>query len=207
VTTPYLVYVAHPVGGDIPGNLAKARAWLQRLTRDAAPGVIYLAPWLDQLESGAHDDNDPDQRAAGLRLCEATVRRCDAIVLCGPTISTGMAYEQAAAEGADLDIWRAIELCPGSTVVQRWYGCLTEHGGGIAAIRPDLDRGATAAALAAAGDRIRELTAKVAALSEGNLELAARLTNAYMRPPVDPGITRRTLVDAMADHIRTGGGQ
>lgn len=89
-----VVYFAHPVGGDVTANVARAVRWLHFLMR-VEPSVSFAAPWLACLLSGI-DDNDELSRARGLRDSERFAARCDGIVLCGGRISTGMMLELAA---------------------------------------------------------------------------------------------------------------
>jgi hypothetical protein len=87
---PPLVYMAHPVAGDVPGNLAKAKTWLKWLNA-AFPDVAFIAPWIVEIQ--IYDDNDPAQREASLtRIC-VSVQRCDALIHVGSRISGGMERE------------------------------------------------------------------------------------------------------------------
>lgn len=90
-----VVYVAHPVAGDVPGNVARAKRWLHWLVK-SDPTIAFIAPWIAHLEAD-HDDADPVQRERGLLDAIATVRRCDGIVLVGGRISPGMLLELEAA--------------------------------------------------------------------------------------------------------------
>ena len=94
-------YMAHPVSGDVPANLARALRWLRWLSI-TRPEATYIAPWIPAVMVG--DDSDPVQRAKGLADDIAVVKRCDGIVLVGGRISTGMAIEQGAALVANLPI-------------------------------------------------------------------------------------------------------
>jgi hypothetical protein len=95
-------YMAHPVGGDVEGNLKRATAWLLWLMR-SGPDHCFIAPWISQIQPGA-DDSDPAQRERGLLDCEATVARCDGIVLVGGRVSAGMRRELEVAIVNDLEI-------------------------------------------------------------------------------------------------------
>lgn len=87
-------YVAHPVSGDVEGNVRRALRWLRYL-RARWPDVVFVMPWVAALLAG-EDDRDPAQRERGLRDCEVVAARCDGIVLCGGRISHGMRRELAA---------------------------------------------------------------------------------------------------------------
>lgn len=85
-------YMAHPVSGDVDGNIKRALRWLSWLRR-SFPAVTFIAPWIAGLMSG-EDDSDPTQREAGLVDCCAAVERCDGIVAVGGRVSSGMIRER-----------------------------------------------------------------------------------------------------------------
>lgn len=89
-------YMAHPVRGDVAANVARAKRWL-RFLRARFPDVAIIAPWITAIDAG-EDDSDPAQRERGLLDCEATVERCDAIVLVGGRVSSGMQREAVVAK-------------------------------------------------------------------------------------------------------------
>lgn len=97
-----LLYVAHPVAGDVPANIARALRWLKWLS-DGDPSTTYIAPWIAALMAG-DDDSDPAARARGLEHDCRVVRRCDGIVLVGGRVSSGMAVEREAARVHGLDV-------------------------------------------------------------------------------------------------------
>jgi hypothetical protein len=89
-----VVYFAHRVGAadraGVADNLAAARRWFALLL-ELWPDVALVASWLPYLD--ALDDCNPSHRERGTRDQRAIVRRCDGIVLCGPTVSRGMVEE------------------------------------------------------------------------------------------------------------------
>lgn len=88
-------YMAHPIAGDVEGNLWWAkrwRKWLAGALRDAA----VVAPYVTDIEAGVDDDSVPEQRTAGLARNCAVAVRCDGILLVGGVVSAGMAHEAAA---------------------------------------------------------------------------------------------------------------
>jgi hypothetical protein len=93
-----LLYLAHPVSGDVRGNIDRALRWLAFLSR-AMPENAVAAPWVSNLLAG-DDDSDPRQRERGLRNCCAIVSRLDGVILVGGRVSAGMARERVAAEQA-----------------------------------------------------------------------------------------------------------
>lgn len=106
-------YMAHPVAGDVEGNLARAERWLGWLMQRNTD-TAYIAPWISQVRVG--DDADPAQRDRGLLDCEAAAARCDGIVLVGGRVSTGMRREAEAAKRAGrpvVDLTTLGELPPG----------------------------------------------------------------------------------------------
>ena len=96
-----LIYVAHPVSGDVQGNLARAKRWIHWI--HSVRGAVPIAPWITDIESG-EDDSDPIARAQGLARCEYTVSRCDELWLVGGRISGGMRAELNAAARAGIAI-------------------------------------------------------------------------------------------------------
>ena len=97
-----LFYLCHPVGGDVPGNIARALRWLSFL-RKHERDVVITAPWIPAILAG-EDDADPAQRDRGLRDCVATVARFDGVILCGGRVSAGMQAERAQAEVNGLEV-------------------------------------------------------------------------------------------------------
>ncbi len=90
-------YLAHAVGGDVDANVHRALDWLGYL-RAAESTVTIIAPWIAGILSG-EDDSNPDAREHGLLDCEAVVSRCDGLILCGSTVSSGMKRELARMHG------------------------------------------------------------------------------------------------------------
>lgn len=87
-----IIYMAHPVSGDVENNLAKARRWYKWISSNY--DVIVLANWIVDCEVF---DNSTDYDAV-LRKDEEIVRRCvDELWLVGGEISPGMKRESVAA--------------------------------------------------------------------------------------------------------------
>ncbi len=104
-----VIYVAHPVSGDVKGNCDKVVGWLRWLTAND-PTRIYIAPWVGEVL--AYLDVDPlpvDLYDRVLSDDEEVVRGCDGICVTGVgdegtyrrangfLKSTGMTREVAAA--------------------------------------------------------------------------------------------------------------
>lgn len=85
-----VIYLAHPVRGDVEGNIKAAkqimRAW------GNTPDMVLIAPWLTDCE--LFDDSDPTDRANGLERCKLVLERCDALWLTGRKVSEGMRIER-----------------------------------------------------------------------------------------------------------------
>jgi hypothetical protein len=95
-----VIYLCHPVSGDVAGNLANAKLWV-RWVEENYP-VAVVASWITECE--IWDDDNPEHRKAGLARDLAVIERCDAVWLVGGRISSGMAAEAAHAEKFGLPI-------------------------------------------------------------------------------------------------------
>ena len=99
-----VVYVAHRLSGDWPGNTAAAREFVKHA---AHHGVAPVAPYLtlDGLLV------EPDDRELGLEIDLVLLARCDEVWLCGPVISPGMLLEldAARARGIPVSRWLTVE--------------------------------------------------------------------------------------------------
>lgn len=75
-------YMAHPIGGDVVGNVARAKRWLAYLQRAhggpaAEPRRAFIAPYLAWIELKVLDEHSPMERAHGLNLAIEAASRCD----------------------------------------------------------------------------------------------------------------------------------
>jgi hypothetical protein len=96
-----MIYVAHPVGGDVENNIRRAKAWVKYLEA-GNPWVVFVSQWIIGVENW--DDSKPEDRAIGLRRCFAQVERCDELWLIGPRVSSGMLGEAAHARKFDVKV-------------------------------------------------------------------------------------------------------
>jgi hypothetical protein len=96
-----VVYMAHPVSGDVEGNLAKARVLIRQM-EEAFPDVAIVASWITECE--IWDDANPVERAAGLQRDMAVLARCHELWLVGPHVSGGMAMERDHAIGLGIPV-------------------------------------------------------------------------------------------------------
>ena len=82
-----IIYVAHPVSGDVKANCDKVLEWLRWLTQ-VDPSRIYIAPWVGEVL--AHLALDPipaDFYDRVLSDDEEVVQRLDGILLTGVGMS------------------------------------------------------------------------------------------------------------------------
>ena len=84
-----------------------ARFWYQTFGESVVPVIPHasLTLWLD--------DANPAEREIGLRMGMELLSVCDALVVCGSTISEGMANEIAFARERQMDIY-----CTDATLAQ-----------------------------------------------------------------------------------------
>jgi hypothetical protein len=85
-----VIYLCHPVSGDVENNLARARRWL-RWVYDTQPGVTVLCQWI--LDCEVLDDDNPEHRATGLQHDFTIIERCDETWAVGGRVSGGMGME------------------------------------------------------------------------------------------------------------------
>jgi len=85
-----LVYLAHPIAGDVQGNIAS----VLRICREVhSPDVIPVVPYIPALQY--LNDDSPAERALGMSANKEYFDRrlFDELWLCGPRISSGMREE------------------------------------------------------------------------------------------------------------------
>lgn len=96
-------YVAHPVSGDVKGNVANVIQWIRWLTINE-PSRVYIAPWVAEVQAFDQDIGGAEPDAAFYDRVLAddcdVVRHCDGILLVGGKVSRGMALERDAARDA-----------------------------------------------------------------------------------------------------------
>lgn len=104
-----IVYIAHPVGGNVEANLAAVRAIIYRINTDPKfEDVVPFVPWYADVVSC--DDSVPELRERGLKNDIAIIQRsqhCRFISemwLFGPRISEGMEREIKAAMKAQIPV-------------------------------------------------------------------------------------------------------
>lgn len=87
-----IVYIAHPIGGDVKSNLESLFKILESINRERKD-VIPLAPYIGDVMS-LNDDNESD-RERGISNSNELIKTLvfDEIWLTGPGVSKGMAAE------------------------------------------------------------------------------------------------------------------
>jgi hypothetical protein len=139
-----IIYVAHPVTGDVKANCDKVLKWLRWLT-EVDPTRIYIAPWVGEVL--AHLDMDPipaDFYDRVLSDDEEIVARLDGIMLTGIGLSgayyrpnglmksSGMTREVAAAVlsgGEVYDLRHFATAGDAASALAKWPGNDYRHAG------------------------------------------------------------------------------
>lgn len=93
-----VVYMAHPVSGDVENNISNAKRWYRWIIDNH--DVAVLANWIIDCELY---DNNTDYEAS-LQRDEEIACRCDEVWLVGGRISEGMRREANAAENAGVTV-------------------------------------------------------------------------------------------------------
>jgi hypothetical protein len=94
-----LVYIASPYAGDIAENTGRARHYAKFAV---GKGCIPLAPHLHYPQF--MNEDDPKQRALGLRFALILLCKCDELWVFGDRISEGMKSEIAKAKRRGMPI-------------------------------------------------------------------------------------------------------
>lgn len=87
-----IVYVAHPVGSDVEGNLKKLE-FIYRFITKVYPDVIPFIPYYATVKS--LNDKNPDERKIGMEQNHEFFKRkmFDELWICSKRISPGMQVE------------------------------------------------------------------------------------------------------------------
>lgn len=113
-----LIYIASPYAGDVQRNVEFAKAACRyAMTEGHTPVAVHL------LYPQFLNDNDPEQRAAGLTMGHRVLAACDEVWVCGKRISTGMAAEISEAEKLGIPILEvSAEQIQGGSSMEQKYG-------------------------------------------------------------------------------------
>ena len=87
-----IAYIAHPISGDIKGNLKRIELIGRKINLEE-PEVVPFAHYF--FDCYALDDDIPEERERGIKNDIALMRKgfIDEVRLYGDKISTGMSYE------------------------------------------------------------------------------------------------------------------
>src|ERR1700749_5361416 len=87
-----IIYIAHPIGGDVEANLADLRRIIKELNF-RYPDLVIFCPYYADVVS--LDDSDPVQRERGIRNDTELIKRgfISEVWLTGTHISKGMEAE------------------------------------------------------------------------------------------------------------------
>jgi len=104
-----IVYIAHPIGGDVQANLADLRRILRKLNL-AHDNIVPFCPYYADVVS--LDDSVPEERARGLLNDHALFAAgfIDEVWLTGDRISEGMQKEKELAILRGIPVYNYIGL-------------------------------------------------------------------------------------------------
>lgn len=85
-----IIYIAHPIGGDVGANVNSVLAIVKDLNMSGLP-IVPFAPYI--VDVLALDDNIPEQRARGFENNKQLFDFVDEVWLYGGRISSGMQTE------------------------------------------------------------------------------------------------------------------
>ena len=98
-----IIYIAHPISGDVPGNINKILAIVKEINLKY-PEVVPFAPYV--VDCLAMNDDIPEERERGIKNDIALFNKgfIDAVFLCGDRISAGMQAEKELAEKLGIQV-------------------------------------------------------------------------------------------------------
>jgi hypothetical protein len=113
-----IIYIAHPIGGDIEGNISKIKVILHDLNK-TNPDIVPFAHYLVDLM--VLDDNDPIERQRGITNDHILIKKgfIDEMWLYGDKISKGMIDEISLAEEL------GIPVIPKTEATKKGYKIIT----------------------------------------------------------------------------------
>lgn len=95
-----IIYLAHPLSGNIAGNIQRAKRWYRWAVTNFEVAVI--ADWVITAE--VLDDTNPGHRAQGIAMDVELIRVADEYWMVGGRISNGMREEEKAAYAANAKV-------------------------------------------------------------------------------------------------------
>ena len=106
--TPMVLYVAGPLRGDgTPRAIRHNQRQMELMARHLQallPEAVLVVPHGNFSFVDEAGEAGLAVRGRVLEACERLLLRCDGMILCGETLSPGMARERAVAQGAGLPI-------------------------------------------------------------------------------------------------------
>jgi hypothetical protein len=98
-----IVYIAHPISGDLEGNLSDLRRIVRKINLENANVVPFVPYYVDIVSL---DDNNPEERARGITNDTAILRSgvVNEMWLTGPKISKGMQAEKEIADEMNIPV-------------------------------------------------------------------------------------------------------
>lgn len=98
-----IVYIAHPISGDVQGNIRKVLDIVRKVNVEE-PDVVPFAPYI--VDCLALDDNVPVERARGIKNNTGLLGECfvSEVRLYGDRISAGMQAEKELAEALGIPV-------------------------------------------------------------------------------------------------------
>lgn len=102
-----LAYIAHPIGGDIEGNLADLRRIIKHINL-TMPDIVPYCPYYADVVSLC--DNTPEERERGMDNGIMTLGLAHEVWLTGTHISNGMRAEIDHAESLGIPVINKIGM-------------------------------------------------------------------------------------------------
>lgn len=98
-----IVYIAHPISGDIEANLTDIRRIVRKINLEHNDVVPFVPYYVDIVSL---DDNNPEERARGIANDTAILRSgiVNELWLTGQVYSKGMYAEAQIAEQMDIPV-------------------------------------------------------------------------------------------------------
>lgn len=98
-----IVYIAHPISGDIEGNLADLRRIVRKINLEYSDVVPFVPYYVDIVSL---DDNNPKERARGIANDTAILKSgiVNEVWLTGHKLSKGMEAEVVVAIGLSIPV-------------------------------------------------------------------------------------------------------
>jgi hypothetical protein len=99
-----IAYIAHPVGGDVKGNIDKILKIVRQINLEE-PDVVPFVPYLADIL--AMDDANPTERSRGIKNDTHVLEfgGVNQIRLYGDRISPGMRAELNLAKSLGIEVW------------------------------------------------------------------------------------------------------